>query len=104
MDWVRSAVRGLGGPVVALRTREVTVDGLGRMEDRLADEHYALGWGKAGVASPASASAFGHGGVSGTRLWVDPAHDLVFVYLTGKWGGAREAIDEVLLAVYGALG
>jgi CubicO group peptidase (beta-lactamase class C family) len=42
--------------------------------------------------------------VSGTRLWVDPAHDLVFVYLTGKWGGARESIDEVLLAIYAALG
>jgi CubicO group peptidase (beta-lactamase class C family) len=84
-------------------TREVTVNGLGRTGDPLTDEHYALGWGKPGVASPASAAAFGHGGVSGTRLWIDPAHDLVFVYLTGRWGGAREAIDEVQLAVYGAL-
>ncbi len=97
-------MRVLGRSVVDLMTREVTVGGLGRMEDRLTDEHYALGWGKRGVVSPASASAFGHGGVSGTRLWIDPAHDLVFVYLTGKWGGGREAIDEVLLAVYAALG
>ena len=52
---------------------------------------------------PASASAFGHGGISGTRLWIDPAHDLVFVYLTGSWGGARESIDAVQLAVYAAL-
>jgi serine-type D-Ala-D-Ala carboxypeptidase len=96
-------VRVLGATVVELMTREVTVNGLGRTADPLTDEHYALGWGKPGVASAASASAFGHGGVSGTRLWVDPAHDLVFVYLTGKWGGAREAIDEVQLAVYGAL-
>jgi CubicO group peptidase (beta-lactamase class C family) len=96
--------RVLGPTVVDLMTREVTVNGLGRTGDPLTDEHYALGWGKAGVASPASAAAFGHGGVSGTRLWVDPAHDLVFVYLTGKWGGARESIDEVLLAIYAALG
>ena len=96
--------RVLGRSVVELMTREVTVGGLGRTGDPLTDEHYALGWGKAGAGSPASAAAFGHGGVSGTRLWVDPAHDLVFVYLTGKWGGAREAIDEVLLAVYAALG
>lgn len=96
-------VRVLGRPMVDLMTREVTGDGLGRTADPLTDEHYALGWGKPGIASPASSSSFGHGGVSGTRLWIDPAHDLVFVYLTGKWGGGREAIDEVLLAVYGAL-
>lgn len=95
--------RILGRTVVDLMTREVTVDGLGRAEDRLADEHYALGWGKRGAGSPASPSAFGHGGVSGTRLWIDPAHDLVVVYLTGQWGGAGESIDQVLLAVYAAL-
>ncbi|HYO41714.1 MAG TPA: serine hydrolase domain-containing protein [Candidatus Limnocylindrales bacterium] len=97
-------VRVLGRPIVDLMTREVTVNGLGAMPDRLADEHYALGWGKAGAASAGSPLAFGHGGVSGTRLWIDPAYDLVFVYLTGSWGGARETIDEVQLAVYGALG
>jgi CubicO group peptidase (beta-lactamase class C family) len=44
-----------------------------------------------------------HGGVSGTRLLVDPDHDLVLVYLTGQWGGAVEAIDQVVMAAYGAL-
>ena len=44
------------------------------------------------------------GGASGTRLWIDPAHDLVLVYLTGSWGGASEAIDDVQMAVYGAIG
>jgi CubicO group peptidase (beta-lactamase class C family) len=96
-------VRVLGRPIVELMTREVTVGGLGAMPDRLADEHYAVGWGKPGAASPASPLAFGHGGVSGTRLWVDPAYDLVFVYLSGVWGGLREAIDEVQLAVYGSI-
>ena len=48
-------------------------------------EHYAIGWGKPPIASPASPAAFGHGGATGTRLWVDPAHDLVFLYLTGVW-------------------
>ena len=96
-------VRVLGRPVVDLMTREVTRNGLGTMPDRLLDEHYAMGWSKPGPASAGSPLAFGHGGVSGTRLWIDPAHDLVFVYLTGSWGGAGEVIDEVLLAVYGAL-
>lgn len=96
-------VRVLGRPVLDLMTREVTVNGLGAMPDRMLDEHYAIGWGKPGAGSPASPLAFGHGGVSGTRLWIDPAYDLVFVYLTGSWGGASEAIDEVQLTVYGAV-
>jgi CubicO group peptidase (beta-lactamase class C family) len=95
--------RVLGRVTVDLMTREVTDGRLGRAEDRLSDEHYALGWGKPGAASPASQAAYGHGGISGTRLWIDPAHDLVFVYLTGKWGGAHDLIDQTLLAVYGAL-
>jgi CubicO group peptidase (beta-lactamase class C family) len=86
-------VRVLGRPFVDLMAREVTVDGLGATADRLTNEHYGIGWGKPGAGSPASPLAFGHGGVSGTRLWIDPAYDLVYVYLTGLWGGALEAID-----------
>jgi CubicO group peptidase (beta-lactamase class C family) len=88
---------------VDLVTREVTTDGLGVAEDRLADGHYATGWGKRGPASPASASAFGHGGMSGTLLWVDPEHDLVVVYLTGVWGLPDPPIDAALNAVYAAV-
>lgn len=95
--------RVLGRPILDLMTREVTVNGLGVTSDRLLDDHYAIGWGKPGAVSPASPLAFGHGGVSGTRLWIDPAYDLVYVYLTGLWGGAREAIDDVELALYGAI-
>lgn len=88
---------------VDLMTREVTVDGLGSVGDPLLDEHYAIGWGKRGAASPASASSFGHNGMSGTRLWIDPEHDLVFVYLTGVWGLPDEPIDAALNAVYAAV-
>jgi CubicO group peptidase (beta-lactamase class C family) len=95
--------RVLGRPLVDLMTREVTVRVLGAMPDRLLDDHYAMGWGKPAAASPASPLAFGHGGVSGTRLWVDPAYDLVFVYLTGLWGMPAELIDVALLAAYGAI-
>jgi serine-type D-Ala-D-Ala carboxypeptidase len=96
-------VRVLGRPIVDLMTREVTVNGLGTTGDRLLDDHYGIGWGKPGAACPASPLAFGHGGVSGTRLWIDPAYDLVYVYLTGLWGGAGEAIDDVELALYGSI-
>ena len=93
-------VRVLGRPLVDLMTREVTVHGLGDNGDRMTHEHYAMGWGRPSATSPASPRAFMHGGASGTRLVVDPDHDLVLVYLTGLWGAADEAIDEVVLAAY----
>ncbi len=95
--------RVLAPAFVDLMTREVTVDGLGATGNRLDDDHYALGWDKPGPASPASPSSFGHGGASGTRLWIDPAHDLVFVYLTGVWGLPSQPIDAVQNAVYAAV-
>jgi CubicO group peptidase (beta-lactamase class C family) len=96
-------VRILGRPLVELMTREVTVNGLGATADRLIGEHYAIGWGKPGPTSAGSPSAFGHGGVTGTRLWVDPERDLVFVFLSGTWSGADPLIDDVQLAVYGSI-
>jgi len=95
--------RVLSPAFVELMTREVTVDGLGAAEDVQRAEHYAIGWGTRGVSSVASASAFGHGGATGTRLWVDPAHDLVFVYLSGIWEMPHEPINAVQHAVYAAL-
>lgn len=38
---------------------------------------------------PASPRAFTHGGATGTRLWVDPERDLVFVFLTNLWGASE---------------
>ncbi len=95
-------VRVLSPVFVTLATREVTVAGIGGAPDRLRDDHYALGWGKPGVASPGSPSAFGHGGASGTRLWIDPAYDLVYVYLSGDWGLPTQPIDAVANAIYAA--
>lgn len=96
-------VRILAPAFVDLMTREVTRDGLGREVDRLMDGHYAIGWGKPGPTDPASPRAFEHGGATGTRLQIDPAHDLVVVYLTGLWAHPGQAIDEVLMGVYAAL-
>lgn len=59
--------------------------------------------GRPGPATPVSRSAFGHGGITGTQLWVDPGHDLVLVYLTGVWEGPSEPADAVENAIYAAL-
>jgi CubicO group peptidase (beta-lactamase class C family) len=95
-------VRILSSAFVDLATRELTIDGLGRADDRLEDEHYALGWGRRGEGHPGSSRAFGHGGASGTRLWVDPGHDLVVVYLSASWGMPSAVLDETLFSVYAA--
>ena len=80
------------------------------------EPHYALGWRKrselstgrveggvdAALAIPASASTVTHGGASGTRLWVDPERDLVFVFLTNIWYGDDGPAHAVLRRVYTA--
>lgn len=89
---------------VELMTREQTVGGLGAAADPPASEHYALGWSKPDPrTSPASPAAFGHGGATCTRLWVDPEHDLVVVYLSGVLGIPHRPLDAVLATVYAAL-
>jgi CubicO group peptidase (beta-lactamase class C family) len=95
---------------------EVREDGTRR------DPRYALGWGKphpAGLAPsvvdessapdggelvrvPASPSTFTHGGASGTRLWIDPDRELVFVFLTNQWKVSDQAMFSVLREVYTA--
>lgn len=89
---------------VELMTREQTIDGLGAAADPPASAHYALGWGKPDrLTSPASPAAFGHGGATCTRLWVEPDHDLVVVYLSGVVGIEPRPIDAVVATVYAAL-
>lgn len=88
----------------------------------LRDPRYALGWGKphpAGTAPsvidqtsapdggevvrvPASASTFTHGGATGTRLWIDPERELVFVFLTNHWGTSDAPMFSILREVYTA--
>ncbi len=67
--------------------------------------HYGLGWGKEAQASDSlsAPSAYGHGGATGTLLWIDPDWDLVFVYLTNKWGDESGTARYALNAVYGAV-
>ena len=66
---------------------------------------YGLGWGKPGPdgALLASPRAYEHGGITGTRLHIDPEWNLVFVFLTNRWSIEGEASIRALNAVYGAL-
>lgn len=44
----------------------------------------ALGWVLADAASPLSPHAFGHGGFTGTSLWIDPDRDLFVLLLSNR--------------------
>ena len=67
--------------------------------------NYGLGWGKLdlGDAVIGTPSSYGHGGATGTYFWVDPVYDLVYVFLTNRWGLDHNVPRRALNSVYGAL-
>jgi CubicO group peptidase (beta-lactamase class C family) len=68
--------------------------------------HHGLAWAKSTLMRddlPGSPLVVDHGGASGTRLWVDPAAGLVFVYFTNQWRPNRDAELNALRAVYRAI-
>jgi CubicO group peptidase (beta-lactamase class C family) len=75
------------------------------VEHKPSPASYGLGWGKPGSGGKVLASprAYEHGGATGTRLHIDPEWNLVFVFLTNRWGIQATASQRVLNAVYGAL-
>ena len=70
------------------------------------DGRFGLTWHKATTlrerTHPGSASAFSHGGATGTLLWVDPEYDLAVVFLTNHWGIGEDYSNRCLQAVYAA--
>lgn len=115
--------RGQDGPRVLSQaridemTREQTAGIPELLEDGTTREpRYALGWRKRSDASagrgdgasdpalviPASPATVTHGGASGTRLWVDPERDLVFVFLSNSWYADDAPGLAVLRRVYAA--
>lgn len=71
--------------------------------------YYGLGFSKAGPDSERGPSAelrspagFGHGGATGTYLWVEPEFDLVFVFLTNRWGQEDTTLKRALNAAIAA--
>ncbi len=60
----------------------------------------ALGWRKPHPDWPGTESAFTHGGISGGRIWVDPAAGLAVVFLTNLWEAPIEPSISVIDAIY----
>ncbi len=52
-------------------------------------ESRGIGFEIGGPGTLRSPRTFGHGGASGTHLWVDPTRDLVAVFLSAHWSLAR---------------
>ena len=45
-------------------------------------------------------TGFYHGGATGTMLWIDPDRDLVFVFLSNKWGAGNDDAFAALDVLY----
>jgi CubicO group peptidase (beta-lactamase class C family) len=96
--------RVLGRPFVELMTRDQT-RGLLEAGTPPRPAHYGLGWGRPVLwgGMPGSPRTFGHGGATGTRLWIDPEAGLVIVYLTNSWLVGEGPSMAAIAATYGAL-
>ncbi|MBV9169159.1 MAG: beta-lactamase family protein [Chloroflexi bacterium] len=67
--------------------------------------YYALGYSKSGPHGERGPShelrsheGFGHGGATGTYLWVEPALELVFVFLSNRWATDDDTFRRALNA------
>lgn len=95
----------LSPPAIATMTSNHTPGIVEIVDGRSDPVKFGLGWRKplrdGGVIS--SDASYGHAGTTGTYLWIDPAWELVFVFLTNRWGQERDTPRRILNAVYGAL-
>lgn len=105
-DGELDGARVLSPAAVSLMTRNHTLSLHQLVDGAPAPFDYGLGWGKMtrDRCAPYSPAAFAHGGATGTLLHVDPERDLVFVYLTNRWGAEQETPRRLLNVVYAALG
>jgi CubicO group peptidase (beta-lactamase class C family) len=101
----RGGYRLLGPAALELMTNNHTPGMVELIDGRPQPFNYGLGWGKPHSDGHVLASprAYGHGGVTGTYLWIDPAWNMVCVFLTNRWGLETDTARRVLNAVYGAL-
>lgn len=95
----------LSPATIELMTADHTRGLVGPFDDGERPVHFGLGWGKPTLMGdvPGSERVFSHGGATGTRLWVDPDADLVFVYFTNQWAPDRGPELDALRATYAAL-
>lgn len=63
----------------------------------------AIGWRMPGPGWPRRPGVITHGGISGSRIWVDRPGGLVFALLTNRWEAPDEPTIALLEAVYEAL-
>jgi CubicO group peptidase (beta-lactamase class C family) len=95
----------LGPATIAAMTRLQVAEMTDWGDGNLVPFNYGLGWGKSAhvPGNIGSQHSYEHGGATGTLLWIDPDWDLIFVYLTNKWGDDSETARYALNAVYGSL-
>jgi len=81
----QEGVRVMKKEIVALMTGPIVVR---KAAPRVAERRRALGWdagpGSSNRSEAYSDRAFGHGGFTGTALWIDPVRDLYVIFLSNR--------------------
>ncbi len=95
----------LSAATIALMGTDQTATLRGLFDGVQREVHFGLGWGKPTLMRQLAGSSrvVSHGGVTGTRLWIDPQAGLVFAYLSNRWSPDRAAEIEALAGVYRAM-
>ena len=101
----REGYRLLSRAALDTMTHRHTEGLFGERDGRRIPANNGLCWAKRSHAGGilGSERAFGHGGATGTFLWIDPEYGLVFVLLSSRSGSDPGTAIRTLNAVYGAL-
>jgi CubicO group peptidase (beta-lactamase class C family) len=95
----------LAPTTIAMMGEDQTRGEVGDIDDDGRRVHFGLSWGKPTLSGifTGSPRVIAHGGVTGSRLWIDPDAELVFAYFTNQWSPDRGPEAEALAGVYDAL-
>ncbi|MBT6619205.1 MAG: beta-lactamase family protein [Gemmatimonadetes bacterium] len=99
---VYKGVRVLSGAGVAAMTRDQTVEMADLSEQDKLRQRRGLGW-RVGEGDLSSSRVFGHGGATGTEIWVDPESEVACVLLTNDPQGAGPLRPRIANAVAAAV-
>ncbi len=90
--------------LVPARAREratALLPGLPYVDNEMVLSRRTLGFCRDQAFANQPEGAFYHGGATGTLWYMDPERDLVFVFLTNRWGASNEQAFATLNMLYG---
>jgi len=88
-------------PAAAVERATALLPGLPYVDNESVLSRRTLGFCRDHAFPRQPEGAYYHGGATGTLWYMDPARDLVFVFLTNRWGASNEQAFASLSILYG---